>query len=66
MPDIADLAEEEIEQTLERARRTRAPELKHTGSCHNCDEPLAAGLFCDHDCRDDYERRARTKALTGR
>jgi hypothetical protein len=66
MPDIADLASDEIEQSLERALRTRAPELRPIGACYNCEEPLAVGLFCDQDCRDDHEHRARTKALTRR
>ena len=28
--------------------------------CHNCEASLPAGfLFCDTDCRDDYQRRAK-------
>ena len=26
------------------------------GTCHNCAEP-SDELFCDADCRDDYEQR---------
>lgn len=58
MPDIADQADDEIEQTLQRALRARAPELVPRGTCHNCDQPVRR-LFCDLDCRDDWERRAR-------
>lgn len=31
--------------------------LPFTGLCHNCLEVLSVGLFCDADCRDDYEKR---------
>jgi len=34
----------------------RKPELKHTGLCYNCDSVIP-GVFCDHDCEHDYERR---------
>lgn len=34
-------------------------ELPLIGMCHNCFEPLSATLFCDADCRDDYEKRVR-------
>lgn len=27
------------------------------GYCYNCGEKIKQGLFCDHDCRDDYEHR---------
>ncbi|HAM4192654.1 TPA: DUF2116 family Zn-ribbon domain-containing protein, partial [Escherichia coli] len=30
-----------------------------TGFCYNCGEPVKTGLFCDGDCREDYEKRER-------
>ncbi|ECM8010493.1 DUF2116 family Zn-ribbon domain-containing protein [Salmonella enterica subsp. enterica serovar Newport] len=32
--------------------------LPETGHCHNCGERISAGLFCDGDCREDYDKRA--------
>ncbi|EDS8889467.1 hypothetical protein GQC79_004435 [Salmonella enterica] len=37
--------------------------LPETGRCYNCDEVISAGLFCDADCRDDYEKRERFSAM---
>lgn len=38
----------------------RLPELKPNGSCHWCEEKAKDNaLFCDTDCRDDYEKRKR-------
>ncbi|EIK6737890.1 hypothetical protein LKC87_002823 [Salmonella enterica subsp. enterica serovar Aqua] len=37
-----------------------------TGYCHNCDEIISAGLFCDADCRDDYEKWERFSAMRPR
>jgi hypothetical protein len=58
MADVADLADHQIEQSLQQALRTRAPVIVPRGTCHNCDEP-ARGLFCDPECRDDWEKRER-------
>ena len=33
--------------------------LEPTGDCYNCDEEDQ--LFCDIDCRDDYEKRKRAE-----
>lgn len=37
------------------------PQLRPTAYCHNCDEKLDATqkLFCDADCREDWEKRNR-------
>lgn len=62
MADDIDVAQEQ-QQRLHDARiqdaRARAGQLevKATGYCLSCGEPLAAGLrFCDTDCRDDYQK----------
>lgn len=37
-------------------------ELVPRGNCHNCEEefePGATKIFCDGDCRHDYEHRKR-------
>jgi hypothetical protein len=59
MADEADLAQEQIEASLAHAIRlsTRKPKLQSTGFCHNCEAPIPRGwLWCDNDCRDDYDR----------
>lgn len=36
--------------------------LRLKGRCYNCDERVENTLlFCDEDCRDDYERRETRK-----
>ena len=41
--------------------------LVANGCCHFCDEALApAQLFCDVDCRDDYDKEQAAKARAGR
>jgi hypothetical protein len=62
MADIADLAQEDMERdapyVLEAGKKPAGP--KPNGTCHNCGEPIAPDtIFCDLDCREDYERRQR-------
>ena len=59
MSDEADQAQESEELHLAAARMRRKPTLLACGRCYNCHEPLTRGLFCDSDCRSDYERRTR-------
>lgn len=59
MSDIADEAQAAEELILTAARLRRKPTLLPVGACYNCDEPLTRGLFCDSECREDYERRTR-------
>ena len=45
----------------------RRPALVAYGCCHYCDEPLApALLFCDVDCRDDYDKEQAVMIRAGR
>lgn len=38
------------------------PEVRYTGRCHNCAEPIEAPKrWCDVDCRDDWQQRQRRK-----
>lgn len=61
MSDEVDAANEQAEMTLTSARLRRNPALPAIGRCYNCEESLPAGVFCDADCRDDYEKRTRNK-----
>lgn len=42
-----------LAQHKERAKHALQP----TGYCYNCEEPVEKGLFCNSDCRDDFEFR---------
>lgn len=67
MADICDLAQDHIEReeaarAAQRASQKRN-EPKPNGACHNCGEVVADGhLFCDTDCRSDWERTQRAAA----
>jgi hypothetical protein len=61
MSDIVDMAQPAEALHLQRAlaaARTQSPSLLACHRCHNCEASLPAGaLFCDADCRDDYQHR---------
>jgi hypothetical protein len=63
MSDEVDAANEQVEMTLAAARQRRAPTLPAVGECYNCGETLRFGVFCDADCREDYEKRKRHRAV---
>ena len=69
MADDCDRAEERIENTLNDALAEvrRASSLIAVGFCHYCGEATAPGhLFCDKDCRDDYEAQQAARKRNGR
>lgn len=57
LDQAADLAERERTYLLEEhLRRVEKSAIKPNGQCYNCEETLKEGeIFCDIDCRDDYE-----------
>lgn len=55
--DEMDYASRTSEFLTDVALRNKKPELPQTGRCHNCEEPIASGKFCDADCREDYDKR---------
>ena len=61
--DDADLTQERMEKEMALRLTVRRPVLPPTGHCHNCDDDLQAGrlLFCDPDCRDDWEKRQKNR-----
>ena len=61
MADIIDQAQDLIEkEAASRLAARRFTFLAPTGECYNCGEVVAHDrLFCDADCRDDYDRRQR-------
>lgn len=55
----SELEQRQRDAALAGARARRAA-LPPTGACYNCSAPLAGGrVFCDGECRDDYEARRR-------
>lgn len=42
---------------LKNRQATKPATLQEINKCHSCEEPLTTGLFCDSDCRDDYDAR---------
>jgi len=59
MSDQADDADSRIYRTIAAglAAVRRAPALRADCRCHFCEEEIeSVSLFCNSDCRDDYER----------
>ena len=59
-PDPLDVASslEAAERDACVMKQRAKPTMQAVGHCYNCGEGLRAGmLFCDKDCRDDYEKR---------
>lgn len=63
MDDI-DRANDQAEQMLEFQKRARRPVLQPVGRCHYCDD-LRMGVFCSAECREDYEKEERARAIRG-
>jgi len=62
MSDIADVSDKHIETFINSAiaNASRKTQLHSDGHCAFCDEAVDIGLlFCDRDCRDDYEKEQR-------
>ena len=62
--DVIDRAQKEVEFAREHIQAKKDPEVKATGFCLYCGEPLKRGQrWCDKDCFDDwsYEERIRRK-----
>lgn len=69
MGDIADQSDRGIAQAInsavEKARQSHG--LRANGRCHFCDEPTApTAVFCNTDCRDDYEQEQAALKRAGR
>jgi len=68
MSDHADIADNRIFATVSAglAAVRRRPVLLPDCHCHFCDETLQPEiLFCNDDCRDDYERLERARRING-
>lgn len=59
MADSADIAYENEQFSMSIRLKIVSEQTPETGFCYNCGEPVKTGLFCDGDCREDYEKRER-------
>ncbi len=69
MTDFFDAASEredrDRELAIEHHRKTTSS-LLPVGYCHWCDSPVKASqLFCDTECREDWESEQRMKRIGG-
>ena len=65
MSDPLDQAAEATELWLAESIRNKAKVPEKTGFCLSCDEPTE-GAFCSAECREDHERIARLKTISGK
>ena len=69
MTDIFDRASDAEERDRELALKTQRARAERdklipTGRCYFCEGDIPAGrLFCDGDCRDDFEREQKRRRI---
>lgn len=62
--DIASMVEEQHLSMAIQAQRAGRVQLQLTGNCHYCDASVSQ-LFCDIDCRNDFERETALRKKLG-
>ena len=65
MSDPLDEAERYTNLLIQEGLSKKAAVPEKTGFCLACEEPTP-GAFCSKECREDYERIAKLKAIAGR
>jgi hypothetical protein len=65
MSDPLEEAAAITEMLLAESLRMRAKVPENTGFCLACEDPTK-GAFCSKECREDYERIDRIKAINGK
>lgn len=69
MPDAADIAgDNDFNEERVRLHLNTAPKapVQPRGNCLFCQAKVPTGLYCDDDCKSDYEREQLIKAKTSR
>lgn len=67
MSDEADLADTQEQAYLAAALARRQATIPAVGQCYSCGEPVEGNLrFCDHECREDWERVEAARRRGGR
>lgn len=57
-----DLAEQQLQDALQKARKVNR--TKPTGFCKNCSNAVGdKKIFCDDECREDYEWYTKRKSV---
>lgn len=69
--DVVDAANELVQHEINNlvqnhVRKSTLNRLAVTGRCYNCEDDVEEGLFCDPDCRQDYDRRMIKRKRDGR
>lgn len=65
MADPLEDAEQVTALLLQQALSNKAKVPEKTGFCLTCEEPTE-GAFCCPECREDYERMVKIKAIRGK
>jgi hypothetical protein len=65
MSDPLDEAAAVTEMLLAKSLSMRNKVPEKTGACLACEEPTE-GAFCSKECREDYERMEKIKAIRGK
>ena len=65
MSDPLDEAERFTNLFMQEALAKKLVVPEKTGLCLACEEPTE-GAFCSKECREDYERISRLKAISGK
>ena len=61
------MAEVALEAYIAQVRARANYSLLPVGVCYNCEEPIQGGrLFCDGECRADYDYRVQRNKANGR
>jgi hypothetical protein len=64
LSDPLDDAAKTTELLFQEALRKRAQVPEKTGFCLACEEPTI-GAFCSPECREDYEKLSKLRAIKG-
>lgn len=66
--DIAnDTAQQFNDQSVKAIRERASTRMQYSGYCRYCTTKVPEPqIFCDSDCRDDWEHRQRMGALNGK
>ena len=64
MSDPLEDAAKTTELLFQEALRNRARVPEKTGFCLGCEEPTE-GAFCSPECREDYEKLSKLRAIKG-
>lgn len=60
--EASDLIDQELARQIAAVKDQAPPARKPVGTCYNCGWKISEGMvFCDADCRDDFDREERRR-----